>query len=357
MRRKVNYKKIELARLARGYTQTDLASLIKISQANLSKIEKGQLQITNENLYKFSKVLDFPISFFEKEELRTPFSNIYFRKRSTIPQKKLDKIFADINIILQSIDDLLTFIDLKEFPKYSFNVSDGWTPESIAIRARELFKIPKGPICNLLTILEEQGIIIYPYDSPIEKFDGLTAYTDKGYPVIFINQNIPNDRLRFTVSHELAHLLAHIPCDVEPWRDVENEANVFAGAFLMPKKDCFNEFQNLSYNNLAPLKSYWGSSKSAIIRRAKDIGCITESSYTYLMIELGRRNERKLETGYVEIDEPKILNEIINLLQTELDYNEESLSEEIDLNIDDFMKYFGDKRKVKIKIRALKNAS
>lgn len=165
-----------------------------------------------------------------------------------------------------------------------------------------------------------------------------------------------NDRIRYTISHELCHLLTHIPCDVEPWRDVENEANIFAGAFLMPKKECFNDFQNISYNKLSLLKTYWGVSKAAIIRRAKDIGCIGESTYTYLMIELGRRNERKSESGYVEIDEPKILSEVIRLLQTELDYTEEILAEEMSLNVDDFYRYFDDKRKIKVKIRALKRA-
>src|SRR3954452_14862345 len=102
MKETINSKTIELARLARGYTQKDLASLLQISQANLSKIEKGLLSINNDFLLSVSKVLNYPTDFFYQKEIRTPFSNIYFRKRLTIPQKSLDKIFADVQIILQA---------------------------------------------------------------------------------------------------------------------------------------------------------------------------------------------------------------------------------------------------------------
>ena len=342
---------IELARLSRGYTQKELASrLTSLNQPNLSKVEKGLLSVTDETLKDLAKVLDYPVEFFYQEELKTPFSNIYFRKRATIPQKFLDKIFSDVKIILKCIDYLFADIELKEYERYCFDITGGgWTPESVAIRMRELMRIPSGPVKNLVNALEEEGIIVYFYDSPHEKFDGLTSYTDGGYPVIFVNNNMSNDRLRFTLAHEFFHLIAHIPCDVEPWRDVESEANSFASEFLMPKKDCYFELQRLAFNKLTILKAYWGVSKAAIIYRAKSLDLITESTYKYLLIELGRRNERKVETGFVEIDEPKILGKVIELLKTELHQTNEQIADSVCLNINDFTQYFDDKKVVKIK--------
>jgi len=352
-----NPKMIEIARQSRGLTQKELASLLpNLSQSSLSKIEMGLQPISEEHLKAISISLRYPIGFFLKEGLKTPFSNIYFRKRSTVPQKNLDLIFSDVQIILVAIDDLTREVDLREFPKYTFDISEGWTPDSIATRLRELFGIPSGPIKNLVEILEEEGIIVYFYDTDEEKFDGLTAYTNKGIPVIFVNKNMPNDRIRFTICHELGHLVAHIPCNVEPWRDAETEANDIGSAFLMPKAECIREIKLLSYPKLASLKAYWGVSKAAIIRRAKFLNIITESSYKYLMIELGRRNERKVESGYVEIDEPKTVNEIIDLLKTELNHTDVVIADNMALDLNDYAKYF-EPISAKVKVRSIRRTA
>ncbi len=355
---KVNHKIIEIARMSRGLTQKDLASLLpNINQPNLSKVEKGELNVTKETLNNIASTLSYPIGFFYKEELKTPFSNIYFRKRSVIPQKKLDKIFADIKIILTSIDLLLADIDLAEYPRYSFDLTDGWTPESVAIRMREILKIPSGPIKDIVTKIENTGIIIYFYDSPDDKFDGLTAYTNDGHPVIFVNKNMPNDRIKFTIVHEFGHLVMHIPCNVEPWREFELETNKFTSEFFMPKKECYHDLRTVSFNRLGILKTYWGISKAAIIRRAKDVDAIPEATYKYLMIELGRKNERKNETGYVEIDEPKILNMVIDLLKTELGQTKDEIAESLKLGVNDYCKIFDDNDgNIKPKLRFMKSA-
>jgi Zn-dependent peptidase ImmA (M78 family) len=346
-----NYKMIELARLARGYTQKELASLLpNLNQPNLSKVEKGLLIVMPETLKAISKVLDFPTEFFYLEELKTPISNIYFRKRSTIPQKTLDKVFTDVKIILKSIDLLLAEIELKEYDRYSFDLSNGWTPEAAAIRMREIMRIPAGPVKDIVTLIENEGVVVYFYDSPHEKFDGLTSYTDKGIPVIIVNKNMPNDRIRFTIIHEFAHLVLHIPCNVEPWRNVETEAHNFAGEFLIPKLDCRFDLQSLSFNKLSVLKAYWGVSKAAIIVRAKVLSLINEASYVYLMKELGRRNERKVEGGYVEIDDPKILKQVISLLKSELSYTEQDIAGSLFLTVQDYLKYFENKEIVKVRL-------
>jgi len=352
-----NSKMIELARQSRGLTQKELASLLpNINQPNLSKIEKGLQVVTEENLKTIADALDYPIEFFYREGLKTPFSNIYFRKRVSILQKSLDLIFSDVKIVLLAIDDLMLQVDFREYPKYTLDIMDGWTPEAIAVRMRELLTIPAGPINNLVEILEEEGIIVYFYDSKEDKFDGLTAYTNKGIPVIFVNKNMPNDRIRFTLCHELGHLTAHIPCDVEPWRDVEQEANNFASAFLMPKEDCIRELKSLSYNKLSNLKAYWGVSKAAIIRRAMTLGAISESTYKYFIIELGRRGERKNETVFVDIDEPKTISEIVEALKTELNYQDHNIAADMVLKTPDYIKYFEPRTSAKIKMRLVKKA-
>jgi len=351
----INPKMITLARQSRGLTQSELASLLPIiNQSHLSKIEKGLQPLSEETLKHLAKALNYPIDFFYQNELKTPFSNIYFRKRTTIAQKKLDLIFADVQLILKGMDILVSEVELPVYARYNFNVTEGWTPMAIAARMREIMSIPAGPIKNLVEALEEEGIVVYFYDSPEDKFDGLTSYTDTGVPVIFVNKNMPNDRLRFTICHEFGHLVTHIPCDVEPWRDVEQEANDFASEFLMPKKDCYRDLRALTYPKLTGLKAYWGVSKAAIIRRAMSLGTITQASYKYLMIELGRRGERKSESGYVEIDEPTTIQETIKLVKS-LNHTDEIIASNMIMEVDDYHKYF-DPQSAKVKVRSIRKA-
>lgn len=347
-----NHRMIELARSVRGITQKELSSSLNITQSTLSKIERGEFGVTDNTINEISNTLNFPISFFFQNELKTPISNIYFRKRASIKQRELDRIIGDIKIVLKSIDYLLEDVEITEYPKFRFDLTEGWTPESVAIRFREILKLPSGPIKNPIKCLEEIGIVVYFYDCKELKFDGLTAYTDNGTPVIFVNKNLPNDRIRFTIGHELCHLLCHIPCDIEPWRDYESEANQLPGELYMPTKESKSDLQGLTFNKLTSLKAYWGLSKSAIIYKAKFKGFISEQTYKYMMIELSRRGERKSEHGYVEVDEPTTLQQIIYLLQTELEYSDMDIAEKLCIDLADFLRLFGtevDEPTVKIK--------
>ena len=348
---------IELARNARKLSQKDLMALLPEDyRPNISNIERGELAVTEIGLAHIAKALDFPTEFFYQDEIKTPLSNIYFRKRATLSVKSFNKIFADLKIILRSIDYILEEIELKEYPKYQFDLSKDWTPETVAIRLREIMQIHPGrPVKNIVTLIEEMGVIVFFYDSPDAKFDGLTAYTDNGIPVIFVNKNMPADRIKYTIVHELIHLVSHIPCNLEPWRDYEGEADSGTSEFYMPAKEFTYDARNLSYAKLGELKSYWGVSKAAIIRRAKDLSLINANTYKYLMIELGRKGERKNEAGYVEIDSPKILATSIDLLKSERGYTNEHFANKVHLQVMDYCRFFDPQSRPQVTLRAIRN--
>jgi len=358
MEGKTNFRMIELARNSRGLSQSGLASLLpKLNQPNISKVERGELPITDDVLENIAKALDFPIEFFYQDDNKIHVSSLYFRKRATIPQKELNKILADISIILKGIDILLRDIELKEYPKLSFDISNGWTPETVAKRMREILQIPVNrPVKDLITKIEELGVIVFLYDSKNEKFDGVTAYTDNGTPVILVNKNLSNDRVKFTIGHELFHLVMHIPNDIEPWRKTERETDLATSEFFLPTAACLNELKGITYGNLGALKSYWGVSKAAIIRKAKELKIIEERTYTYLIIELGRHGERKKENGIVELDTPKILPTVMKLLKGELGYTKEDLAKKVCLSLIDYCNYFEPQENSQIRLRVVNRA-
>lgn len=344
----INYKMLVLARESRGLTQTQLSQLIPcLNQGNLSKMEKGILSISEDVLIRVSETLNYPMSFFYKSEPKTPINSFYYRKRLTFPKKELATLEAKMDIVRLNIDELLSSVEIPDFSLPTIEPEGKISPEDIARNIRTVMAIPKGPISNLVEYIEKYGVIVYFFDTNSDKFDGITLYTNSGYPIVFINKKMSNDRKRFTLGHELGHLIMHIPFTTTKDLDqIEIEANRFSSEFNMPTLDCRNDLLNLKYNSLGYLKTYWKLSKAAILFKAKAIGAINEKSYTYMVIELNRRGERKLENVTVALDEPKIIKELINIYRNELNYSTEELTQVLGISNKDYRDYFENNRSI-----------
>lgn len=330
-----NYKMLTLAREARGLTQTELSKRTNTDQGNLSKIEQGILKPSQEVIEKYATELNFPESFFHQQENKTPISDFFYRKRMSLAAKDKLRLEAQIDILRLLYDKLLKSVDipLAKFP--SLGTNKNFKPSDVAILAREFYKIPRGPIRDLISFLEKNGIAVIYMDVPSEKFDGMTVYTDSNYPIIFLNKNMPNDRKRFTLAHELGHQIMHFPfrfeydlydrLEKDP-NILEKEADSFSSEFLLPERDCRNELFNLTYQKLADLKLYWKVSKKAIIYKTKTLGLIDERKYQNLLIELSKRGERVKESFDVDLDEPKVFKQIFKAYSEDLGYTNKDLA-------------------------------
>ena len=62
----VNPAMITLARESQGLTQTQLAEMLNVSQALLSKMESGLKPVTDAVLNRLSEILEYPEEFFCK---------------------------------------------------------------------------------------------------------------------------------------------------------------------------------------------------------------------------------------------------------------------------------------------------
>jgi Zn-dependent peptidase ImmA (M78 family)/DNA-binding XRE family transcriptional regulator len=339
---------LRLARESRGLTQSELADRIPtLEQGNLSKMEKGILKITDETLTKIAAELDYPLAFFFKSEPMVPACSFYYRKRQAFPKKELSFLEARMDVIRLSVDELLTSVDIPNYSLPEIQSDSKITPEAIARHVRSLLNIPRGPIEKPIEILENSGIMVYFLEVEYEKFDGITLFTNSGCPIIFINEKMPNDRKRFTLGHELGHLIMHIPFkDIEDPYLAEKEADRFSAEYNMPELDIRNDLLRLKFNDLDDLKAYWRMSKAAIIHRAKDLKLITDKTYKYMVIELSRRGERKSEVGRVSLDSPKLIKSIISVHKTDLGYSNDDMAKILSLSPGDFDRYFETKPRV-----------
>lgn len=333
-----NPTQIKLARESRGYSQSQLADKISgLAQSNLSKMEKGLLPVTDKMIERIAQVLSYPVSFFEKKTQHTPIGAFYYRKRSSLTKKTLMVMEAKRDVIRLIVDQLLDSVDIPEYQAPSMKVTPNLSARDIARRIRNYLCLPAGPIVDPVTVLENHGIIIYEMDFNTDKLMGFTIHTDKGQPIIFLNSNMPNDRKRFTLAHELGHLIMHLPfpeLDIED-KVIELQADEFAGEFNMPILDAYNDLSQVRLNTLGLLKSYWKISKAAILKQAVAARTITADRYKYFMIELSRSGERKQEKGFVEWNAPSLLTQIIDMHLTDLNYSQKELADMLGISISD----------------------
>ena len=62
-----------------------------------------------------------------------------------------------------------------------------------------------GPVCQLVSNLENKGILVCLLDVQESGFSGING-TVENYPYIALNSNMTSERQRFTLAHELTHM-------------------------------------------------------------------------------------------------------------------------------------------------------
>lgn len=263
-----------LARESRGVTQSGLAEAVGVTQAAISRAEKGLSGISDELLETIATNLEYPVSFFYKAGHRYPPSTPFHRKRKALPKKTQYQIEALANIRTLHLDNLLQSVEFLENKIRYLDLDDyNDDPREIARAVRSYLKLPRGPIKNLTNVLEDIGIIIIHCDFGTPLIDGFTLIARKNHPVIFLNQDIPGDRMRFTLAHEFGHMVMH----EVPKSTMEEEANGFASEFLVPGQEIRPSFSEVTLRTLATLKPYWKVSMAALLECAYQIGKISSN--------------------------------------------------------------------------------
>jgi Zn-dependent peptidase ImmA (M78 family) len=147
-----------------------------------------------------------------------------------------------------------------------------------------------------MQLLEDQGIKV-GIISGFNHFDACTFKAD-GKPVIVTKGEIPGDRQRFNLGHELGHLVL----DVQDGLKSEQAANRFAGAFLVPAKTARFELgvnrTDLNVNELLLLKQKYGLSMQAWVYRAKDLAIISETTAERLFQQFRINEWQRQEPGF-----------------------------------------------------------
>jgi Zn-dependent peptidase ImmA (M78 family)/transcriptional regulator with XRE-family HTH domain len=331
-----------MTREAKGWSQRDLAQRTGLSQAVISKIESGAVEVSEERLTLLADKLDCPPKLLCQPAPLVDNANtcLHHRRRasklSAAATRRIEGIAHLTRLTVEGIFEgvqvqLETDVEPAEFAAASSSAmsvevrSEDASPtlesgpfdlsraDSAARRLREQWHLT-GPIANLIETLEQHGILVVHRSLGSRAQDGVSSWpADLAQPpLIVINQDLPADRARFTVAHELGHLLLHrTPSD-----NAENEANRFAGELLVPAADIVEELSGLTtgdFARLARLKEKWGVSIGMLVQRARDLEVISDRQFREFRVRLSRLGWDINEPGSLRPETPTLLNKAINI--------------------------------------------
>lgn len=326
--------RITFAREIRGLTKKELATRIKKTPSSITQIEQGILRPDLETFVSISFALAIPISFLTKKpniSERIEMSSCHFRAlRSTSQAMRRQSarrgdLFIDLIELLESKG--LRFPE-EEISNFNANTETDDTIEKAATELRRHWKMGLGPIPDIIKLVESKGVLVLPLAEPCSKVDAYSTWRERR-PCMLLSMNKMPSRVRFDVSHELGHIVMHEAATVGE-KKTEHQADRFAGAFLAPRESFIEECpRRWSFQAFKQLKFRWKMSIQALLFRAKDLGCISASTYQRAMIQISRLNMRANEGSEWQMERPVLLTQALDLLSGQVSLN--LLAEELSI--------------------------
>lgn len=308
-------ERLKMARKISGLSQQGLGDRAGVSKMSISKYEREEATPKSSILINLAEALDVSIEYLLRP-IEVTFSHPEFRKRTKLSKTQEKKIIECTHDWIERYLQVEALFDNSpEFniDKTKYKVNKIEDVENLAIQLRKDWELGLDPIDNLMEVLENNGVKIWSINHNFEHFDALKMWVNDTIPIIVVKDDIPGDRQRFNLSHELGHLILEISDKL----DNEKVVNRFAGAFLVPPSRAYEELgyhrRNISLQELVILKRKFGMSIQAWIYRAKDLGIISESKMKEYFISLRKENQHKEEPGgNIQSEKPMRMEQLIH---------------------------------------------
>jgi Zn-dependent peptidase ImmA (M78 family)/transcriptional regulator with XRE-family HTH domain len=301
---------LRVVRAARGLTQAQLGAASDVSQGFLSKAEVGAVQLEGERLQRVADVLGCPVSLLTSAAGNYPGTSacVFHRKRSTLPVSVAKRVRALLDLTRIQVEPLL---DEQTPPVRLLRRSpspDGWdTPEDIARETRTSLGITPGPVSNLVAAVEAVGVVVVRRDLGNRRVDAIGQWPDDRRPLFLANATAPGERQRYTFAHELGHAVMH----PGPREEQETEADRFAAELLMPAREMRDVLEDVTLSRLVELKRAWRVSLAALVRRAHQLGAISDHRYRGLNVELSTSGYRMREPEALLAERPSLVYQTV----------------------------------------------
>ena len=289
--------RLRLARELKAWSQAELSRQLGITPAALSQFESGAARPSRQTCDRLGVVLGVPVAFFGLPLVDTHEGFFRSLRRTAVADRRKARAVAHIAHDLATHGDVADQLPALSVPRYSLASldADPGDAEAIAARVRQAWRIPAGPVPDLVELLESRGVVVMRLPLGSADVDAFSLpFTDR--PVVVLGSD-KNDRARsrFDAAHELGHLVMH---GEQVWGtpQVEKQAHSFAAAFLMPRDDIYSQLpERADWSLLFDMKRTWQVSLAALLMRAKTLGRMSDASYLAAVKAASAHGWRRLE--------------------------------------------------------------
>ena len=323
--------KLREARVAARLNQTELAAAVGVTRQSISQYEQGQTIPDPLVLGRIASELGQPLGYFTSDSPSEfgQSSSHFFRafgpdtKRRNLACQVFGAWLAQIAAYFdQFVNYPLVDVPASTPPassdgRYSFEEIQDQASE-----CRRAWGLGLGPISDVVALLETKGIFTCRYTITDETINAFSFWNGPR-PVIFLASEPGSaSRARFDAAHELGHLILHrwiAPDDLENKKvlqAIEHEADLFAGAFLLPKESFLADLFSTKLDAFVTLKSRWKVSVQAMIYRCWLLGTIDDEQRLNLFKTVSFRKWRKCEPldDSIPIEQPQLLSRALTLV-------------------------------------------
>ncbi|CAL9304177.1 ImmA/IrrE family metallo-endopeptidase [Streptomyces bangladeshensis] len=324
----INPRMLVLAREAQGLTQQDLAKATGLAQSTLSKAETGVRPLPEADVPQVAKVLRVTPELLTWQEEVYGFGSASFfhRKQQSLSQRTLRKIQARVNLLRMRLVRLSDGIAVDTSLKIPhIDIDEVGTAAEAARRVRAAWRLPMGPVPNLVNIVEAAGGTVLLRDFETHRINAISVWHPGSGPLFVLNEGLSPERQRFVLAHEIGHMVMH-EGDL-PRETAEKEADSFAEELLMPAAEIAKDLSGIDVRRAAALKPYWRVPMQSLIIRAEHLGIITQARSRSLHAYMNKAGYLVSEPAPIEREIPQIYKEMLRIHIEEHDYSVHELSQ------------------------------
>jgi Zn-dependent peptidase ImmA (M78 family)/DNA-binding XRE family transcriptional regulator len=290
-----NPARLSIARKRRLLNKKGFAEIAGVAQHTVVRCEKGETKPTPEHVASFARALQFPVEFFYGDDAEEP------QCASFRSQTSMSAAIRDASLAAGAIGFFVSDWVEKRFQLPAIQVPDLnlYDPEHAARVLREEWMLGEKPVSNMIHLLESKGVRVFSLAENTVKVNAYSLWR-KGKPYVFLNTFKSAESSRLDAAHELAHLALHQDGG-SIGREAEDQANVFAAAFLMPRADVLATLPHINYlSEIVKAKSRWRVSVAALNYRIHKLGLISDWRYRDFCIEIATSGYNKNEPFPIE---------------------------------------------------------
>jgi Zn-dependent peptidase ImmA (M78 family)/transcriptional regulator with XRE-family HTH domain len=306
-------ERLKVVRNRAGLSMRALAKRAEVSAMAISKYERGMDVPGSDVLIRLARALGVRVEFLlRRVDVRLALAS--FRCRRALPAKQRRAVLAEVQDFAEryvQAAELFGPVHGPDLPSSRVKMAE--EAEVAAGKLREHWALGKGPIDDLTATLEGHDVLVGPVEGDL-RFDAAMVRTEgePSLPVVAVRRGVPGDRQRFSMAHELGHLVMK----PDPGVDQEGAAHRFAAALLVPASAARSELGE-TRAGLAPLelhilKHKYGLSMQGWLMRAADLGIVSQAVAARLHRVFRSRGWHREEPGdQIAPEEPERLKLLV----------------------------------------------